>query len=71
MLEITVQHADIRSLSGLSAKQIVGQLLAGRSGKFPAYDVLKVTRATDSIVCDFFQNGEQVARVKAIPIRFV
>jgi len=71
MLEITIQHADIRFLSGFSAKQIVGQLLSGRSGKFPAYDVLKVTRSTDLIVCDFFLNGAQVACVKAIPIRFV
>jgi len=70
MLKLNISHADIPLLSGFSAKQIVDQLLSGRSGKFPAYDLLKVTRATDLIVCDFFLKGGQVACLRAIPIRF-
>jgi hypothetical protein len=69
MLEVTIHHADMPFLSGFSDNQIVGQLLS-KIGKFPAYDDSRVTRAPDSIVCDFFLNGAQVARVTAIPIRF-
>jgi hypothetical protein len=70
MLELTVSHTDIPFLLGFPDNQIVGQLLLGYNKKFPAYDRVAVTKATNSITCDFFRKDVQVARVKAVQVRF-
>jgi hypothetical protein len=70
MHELIMHRSDIPFLSGFAGKEIVGHLLS-RVGTFPAYDYVKVTRAPDLIVCDFFRNGVQVARVRAETPRFL
>jgi hypothetical protein len=69
MFTFDMQFANIHFLSGFSDKQIVDQLLAG-ARNYPAYDRLAVSRETNSIRCDFFQNDVQVARVRAVGPRF-
>ena len=69
MFTFDMQFANIHFLSEFSDRQIVDQLLAG-ARKYPAYDRLAVSRNTDSIRCDLFQNDVQVARVRAVGPRF-
>jgi hypothetical protein len=65
MFTLDIVHSDIPFLSAFPDRDIVRQLLAGVR-KFPAYDHSKVTKATDLIVCEFYRNGMQVARVRAL-----
>lgn len=70
ILEITVHLSEIRWLLGMSSLQIVEHLLSGYKGNFPTFDGLRVIKKNDLIVCDLFRKRVQVARIKAVPVRF-
>jgi hypothetical protein len=70
MFTLDIVHSDIPFLSAFPDREIVRQLLSGSRG-CPAYDSVKVTKATELIVCDCFRKGVQVARVRAGSPRFL
>lgn len=70
MFRLNVIHSDISFLSAFPDREIVRLLLLGSRG-WPAYDSVKVTKATELIVCDLFRRGVQVARVRAETPRFL